>query len=273
MKKALLVLLTLESSHGFLSQYSPPATVTTTTSTSLFAKRNKKNFVTVKQLMEEARKDAARAQSEKTEKKKGRRTRQRVGAPKQKYLYAAQRKALERSGVVIEKDLKSGDEDEGEEEGGGIQVVTKQKTNLNKNNPITIARNLGLNPASQACEASFAVVETNIADGEDGSFNRVTTAENPRIIGQLQVGGDDDGGISGMYAYVIEKPAGWAILEGTKKKKKAPAAKADAKSEKKEPPLKSKPKSEKGGKRGNLVRTKYYDEERDVIDVMEYDTR
>jgi hypothetical protein len=222
--------------------------------------------------MEEARKDAARAQSEKTEKKKGRRTRQRVGAPKQKYLYAAQRKALERSGVVIEKKPKSDDEEEEEEgEDGEEQVVTKQKANLNKNNPITIARNLGLNPASQACEASFAVVETNIADGEDGSFNRVTTAENPRIIGQLQVGGDDDGGLSGMYAYVIEKPAGWAILEGTKKKKKAPAVKAEAKADKKKQPSKSKPKSEKVGKKGNLVRTKYYDEERDVIDVMEYD--
>jgi hypothetical protein len=238
--------------------------------------------------MDEVKKDVDLLESKKTKKKPNQRRRQRVERPKQKYLYAAQRKALERSGVDLKKKepLEGEEEDEidgevegeGEEEGEDEPVV--RGGNLDQNNPLTIARNLGLNPASQACDASFAVVESGSADGgsdsdsesESGAFNKVIAVEQPRIVGKLRVGGDDDDGVSGMYAYVIEKPAGWSILEGTKKKIKVPV-KVEVKSQKKQgkKDMPKSGKSEPNVKKVKLRRTKYYDEEREKFDVMEYD--
>lgn len=222
--------------------------------------------------MEKVQKDADGGKLNKNGKKKQRRSRQRVDRPKQTYLYAAQREALERSGVVLQKKKKKnlqGEEDvgdDGDEEEDEEEEVARAGRVNDKDNPITIARNLGLNPASQACDASFAVVETGItssSDDESSPFNKVITVDEPRIVGQLRVGDSDSG--SGMFAYIIEKPPGWSILEGAKKKKKAP------------PPVVEKSKKERKQNQPEKVskkgykRTKYYDEEADGFDVMEYD--
>jgi len=236
-------------------------------STSLDAKRKKKNFVTVQQLIDEATKDAERILADKkTAKIKSTRTRKRVERPKQKYMYAAQRKSLERSGEGL-KNKGDDENEEVEEEAASIRV------NLDKKCPTTIARNLGMNPASQFCDASFAVVATGIEEGN--SFKTVINANEPRIVGKLRVGGDDSEGLSGMFAYVIEKPAGWAILEAAKKKKKNPVgeknSKAPVKAEKSRKTEKSK--FAKGKNKGNQKQTKYYDQETDAFDVVDYDQK
>lgn len=232
-------------------------------SSTLLNARKKKEFVTVKQLMEKVKKDAdGYSKNGKNKKKNSRRTRKKVDRPKQKYLYAAQRKELERSGVVT-TNAGNDEEIEGPEDTDNNEGIERRiQANLDKNSPITIARNLGMNPALQACEASFAVVETGL-DGDD-SFNRVIATTNPRIIGELRVG-DEEGGSSGMFAYVIEKPAGWAIIEGGKKKKPN-KSKPKIQQKKKETVDKTPTKS-----KGNTKRTKYYDEEKNLFDVVEYD--
>ena len=223
--------------------------------------KRKKNFVTVKQLMDEVQRDADRFQGNKQPgKKKASRSRRRKENPQQKYLYAAQRKALEKSGVIVNKS------NEGEEEDDESEEV-KRQPNLDKNSPITIARNLGLNPSLQSCDASFAVVETGL-DGGD-AVNTVISSEEPRIVGSLRVGDDDSTGVSGMYAYIIEKPAGWSIMDGAKKKKKKKANVTEGQISK----VNGK-KAENGKfnkKKDDKKKTKYYDKDTEQFDVVEYD--
>ena len=263
-----LIFFLAQDAVGFITPYSGHSFSTQTSKirqpTSLLANRKKKNFVTVKQLIDEATKDAERLQSErKISKVKNTRTRRRVERPKQKYMYAAQRKSMERSGEVL-KQKGDTEEEEGEEEATSVQKNTDNTC------PIAIAKNLGMNPASQSCDASFAVIATGVEDGN--AFNIVINANEPRIVGKLRVGGDDSEGISGMFAYIIEKPAGWAILEGAKKKKKMSVigtiSKTPVKVKKAE-----KPKYAKGKNKGNQKQTKYYDQDTDDFDVVDYDQK
>lgn len=276
-KSLLLALLLANDTTSFITSRSGrPFSIQNKKShqpTSLHVKR-KKNFITVKDIIDKVKKDAELLQStrESASKKSGR-TRKRVERPKQQYMYAAQRKALEKSGVVPKKKGEEPEEvEEGEEVKAPVEETASLKMNLDESSPITIARNLGMNPALQSCHASFALVSTLLEGGEVS--NEVITVNEPRIIGQLRVGGDENEGLSGMFAYVIEKPAGWAILEGAKKTKKTDEEEEKAvevpvkavKAEKSENQKYAKVKS-----KGNQKKTKYYDEDTDAFDVVEYD--
>ncbi|VEU39913.1 unnamed protein product [Pseudo-nitzschia multistriata] len=120
--------------------------------------------------------------------KKNRRTRQRVDDPKQKYVYASQRRA---ANAVEGHDLEN-------------------KANV-QNIPILEAKKMGLtSPANQHCDALVNALEPEIMGQirveDDGSGN----------------------GASGAYAYLINKPAGWSILgEKQKTKKKQQLTNAD----------------------------------------------
>jgi len=274
-KSLLLALLLAKDTTSFITSRSGrPFSIQTKKShkpTSLYVKR-KKNFVTVKDIIDKVKRDAELQQStrDSASKNKNTRTRKRVDRPKQQYMYAAQRKALEKSGGGLKKSEESEGE-EGEEGNVPVEGTKSRQLNLDENSPITIARNLGMNPALQSCHASFALVSTQLEDGEISS--EVMTVNEPRIIGELRVGGDENEGVSGMFAYVIEKPAGWAILEGAKKKKKT-----DEEEEVLEVPVKAakteKSENPKHGKiknNGNQKKTKYYDADTDAFDVVEYD--
>lgn len=276
-KSLLLALLLAQETSSFITSRSGrPFSIQNKKShqtTSLYLKR-KKNFVTVKDIIDKVKKDAELLQStrESASKKSGR-TRKRVERPKQQYMYAAQRKAMEKSGVAPKKKGEESEElEEGEEVKAPVEEIVSLKKNLDENSPITIARNLGMNPALQSCHASFALVSTLLDGGEVS--NEVITVNEPRIIGQLRVGGDENEGLSGMFAYVIEKPAGWAILEGAKKTKKTDevevkAVEVPVKAAKTEKAENQKYAKTKG--KGNQKKTKYYDEDTDAFDVVEYD--
>jgi len=69
----------------------------------------------------------------------------------------------------------------------------------NPNSPIYQARELGMmNAAGQHCDTSIPIAE-------------------PKILGKVRVG--QDIGKADSYAYIIEKPIGWAILGGLSKKR------------------------------------------------------
>jgi hypothetical protein len=218
----------------------------------LFAKRNK-TFVSVKELVEVMKTDSEKLfQNSKRERavKTSKRTRKRVEDPKQKYLYAAQKKALVKSSETAKTNGES--QDDGENEKPNL------KPTLDKNSPITISRNLGINPSLQSCEASYAAV------AGDEPFYQVVPTEEPRIIQCIKLGGAENDGISGMYAYVIDKPVGWSILESNSKKRVSASLTPTENENLKEatPDLK-----EDKGKRT----TSYYDEERDEFDAIEYE--
>jgi 23S rRNA (cytosine1962-C5)-methyltransferase len=74
------------------------------------------------------------------------------------------------------------------------QLNATSETTVDEFSPIYQARQLGLtNPAGQHCDAPVAAVE-------------------PEILGRVQVADDDTKPSS--FAYIIQKPAGWAILGG-----------------------------------------------------------
>jgi len=152
-------------------------------------KKKKRKEITMAELIEKAQRNPSLLQQQQdTKKNRAKRTRKRVDAPKQKYLYASQRQALERQGKVTSED---------------------SLTNMKKPDtfsPLVQARELGLaNAASQHADALVDTVE-------------------PEIMGQIRVG--DDVGTSGSLAYIINKPVGWSIL-GSGGKKKTFAIKED----------------------------------------------
>ena len=129
--------------------------------------------------------------NQQNKRKKSRRSRQRVENPKQRYVYASQRRTSERDG---------GEEDE-------------NSVNPNANTqsaPLLEAKRVGLtNPANQHCDSLVDDIE-------------------PEILGQIRVGDEGgENGASGAYAYLINKPAGWSIL-GEKPKKKDKQQKTSA---------------------------------------------
>jgi 23S rRNA (cytosine1962-C5)-methyltransferase len=149
--------------------------------------------ITIADLKKEVLKDPALLGGKSSTKKKSSRTRQRVENPKQTYLYAAQRKKLEREGTVDNNSSKSNDDDDHEAE-GGTEVSTVGTVNKpsNARSPNMEARQMGLtNSASQHCDTLVDMVE-------------------PEILGRIRVGEDENG--SGAYGYLINKPAGWSIL-------------------------------------------------------------
>jgi len=150
-------------------------------------KNNKdKKVFTLKDLRDEiAQKPAAflTKQDNNSNKKKSqyRRSRKRIDNPQQQYVYAKQR----RENSLMEEPISE----------GLATNATHQPTIVTQAAvvPVQLARDYGLtNPAAQHCDPLVDTVE-------------------PEILGQLRVG---DATTSGSYAYIIAKPAGWAILGG-----------------------------------------------------------
>lgn len=155
-------------------------------------KKKKRKQVTMAELIEKAQRNPSiiqqqQQQQEPAKNKKRRRTRKRVDAPKQQYLYASQRQALERKGKLPPKENTTSD------------TLTKTKSDMF--HPLVQARELGMvNAASQHADALVDTVE-------------------PEIMEQIRVG-DEAVGTSGSLAYVIYKPVGWSILGSGGKKNK-----------------------------------------------------
>lgn len=218
-------------------------------------------------------------------KKKAKRSRARVERPKQKYVYASQRRALEFSEGRVGTKNKSAVrkskpvEDEYTEEEDEEDPYEETRTFLNpqqqqllfqqqqQQEQLKLLRSLGLNPASQVADAI-------VGNGPE---------ELPRIIASVRVDGnnsddDDDSDnleensvTSNSFAYVMYKPVGWSILgekkKGSKKSKDASLVSnvvVDAPSSSATPPIKE----SNNGKTNNRV--KAYDEETDDFYFVEY---
>ncbi|KAL9180771.1 hypothetical protein ACHAXT_011224 [Thalassiosira profunda] len=191
--------------------------------------------------------------------KKPKRTRRRVDRPKQKYLYASQRRML---GADEKSANASGDDAIVVEEGGEPQRVVNPQTlqrQQQAQKQLEFLRSLGLNPAAQAADAV-------VGDGPEDA---------PRIASAIRVDGNDGDGLesvtSNSFAYVLYKPVGWGIVGEKKKggKKRALADETDdAAGEGAPPPTEA----NAAGKQTNKVkRVKAYDEQVDDFTFVEYD--
>jgi len=183
-------------------------------------KRKKKNMVTIGTLVQNMSNDAETTLY-RSDKVKRKRSRRRSSAPQQTYIYAAQRKSIEKDGKT-KKNTEGGDDNE--EDDDQEKEVTIERQKIDKNSPIELARTLGMNPAAQFCSEQSTLV-LGLDDSEDSRID--VGRPQPRIVGELRVGGDDDGdeksngSSTGRFAYILDKPAGWSILEIKKKKKNA----------------------------------------------------
>jgi len=232
-------------------------------------KKGKKSSVTVKDIIDRVTKDAKKLEQQKAGKNnsnKNNRTRRRKERPQQTYLYAAQRKSLEKSGVMVKtktsEDGEDSEDEETEEENRRVEM------NQNKNNPITIAREFGLNPQVQTCDASYAVVYEEGSDDE--KIRQLIPSEQPRIMNQLKVGGDDSEGSSSMFGYILYKPAGWSILEKKNKNKKLVVSKNASKTKNAEVSATKSKKDLKKKKRKEQLKAKYYNKDEDEFDTLEF---
>ena len=165
------------------STTSPRGSSSKASSSSKEEQPKKKRQYTLKDLRDEIQqKPTAFLQDTSLPKKKSnyRRSRKRVERPQQQYVYAKQRRA----NVTATADAAA-------TTGDDSTTTTTAESSV----PIALAKEYGLvNPSAQHCDPLVDNVE-------------------PQILGQIQVGGDD-ASRSGNYAYVIHKPAGWAILGG-----------------------------------------------------------
>ena len=147
----------------------------------------KKEDVTIRDLMNDMKKNpAAFIKEPSTEKKNTKRTRKRVDTPKQQYLYASQRLKLEQAGKRMPKTI----------DGNTTTPIVKKQDDWM--DPMIQARLLGLVSATQQCDALVDHVK-------------------PEIMGVIRVGDSDT---AGSMAYIISKPVGWSILGGSNNKKK-----------------------------------------------------
>lgn len=231
-------------------------------------------------------------------KKKPKRTRAKVERPKQKYLYASQRAALEMekkraSGAVAAAGNKRNDgatirdpnmyEDDEENDEQIIAPPTTTTTTSRTLDPqqqqnlivqqqqlkqLEFARSLGLNPTSQ------------MADTIVGS----SSEDVPEIVASIRVDDDDtttESITSNSFAFVVYKPVGWSILGGNEKKKNkkkaqqqqqqqqqmdAGAVLADDDSDSEDITVSTTSVMSKS----NVKRVKAYDEETDEFGYVEY---
>jgi hypothetical protein len=213
-------------------------------------KKRKQNAVTIKDLVSSVAQEKESVSRRTNGKNKSRRVRARAENPKQQYMYASQRKKLMKK--------KSGDDVE------EMSDDTKSVQQIDKKHPITIARSVGLNPALQTCDASYIV-------GEMG----IDSASEPRIVGQVRLTSGDNESESERYAYVIDKPAGWSILDKKKKNKSRKQNQEGNVVNGTSDGNVSSPRND--GKRLNsspntkLTRVKYYDEEAEAMTSFDYD--
>jgi 23S rRNA (cytosine1962-C5)-methyltransferase len=179
---------------------------------------------------------------------------------------------LERKGIFTKKknaEITSLNENvEGEEN----MVKTEQMKKKDDQNPISIARELGMNPTSQFCDSSYAIKED---DNKNNKFITVDLYE-PEIMGKIRVGGDEDS-FTEMYAYIIKKPPGWSIMNISQKleknqvnlpnKDKIQQGNLQVKSQ---TIKKNDTKQQDGGKKAGYRSAIYYDDTTDSFDSLEY---
>eukprot|EP00977_Amphora_coffeiformis_P014089 scaffold3849_cov179-Amphora_coffeaeformis.AAC.27 len=171
-----------------------PTTTTTITRTSLSAtkddqqqrrgsdKKKKKRQYTLAELSQDVVQNPAKytfstGTTKKKKKSTYRRTRRKVEEPQQTYMYAAQRRALEREGKLESKDSSSNKD-------SSLPSVREQ------------ARELGLVIPQQMCDAATGMDDPHLL-------------EKPTIMGEIRVSDTQD---SSAMAYLINKPAGWAVI-------------------------------------------------------------
>jgi len=205
-----------------------------------------------------------------------------VDRPKQKYVYASQRSALEmdrkrggggggnkrNDGASIRDPSMYDDEGEDAEEPSssrGAQLDPHQQQHLlvqqQQLKQLGFARSLGLNPTT----ASQLYAEPIVGSGAE---------DVPEIIASIRVD-DGDGSItSNSFAFVIYKPVGWSILGGNekKKKKKGQQQQLEKEGDGGSEGATSTAAASSGGdtKKSNVKRVKAYDEETDEFGFVEY---
>jgi len=149
------------------------------------------------------------------------RTRQRVERPKQTYLYKSQR----------QRQSSSDSEDDESEDSSTNQLASSDGVDRRV---LDYAKEVGLQVSAQHCDPIVA----RFTDGQNDAQLAVDV-EQPRIIGKLcleesdVVDKDDDPSTSSAsFAYIIEKPPGWAILgsggKGSKRQSSPPADRTKA---------------------------------------------
>ena len=220
-------------------------------------------------------------------KKKPKRTRAKVDRPKQKYVYASQRTALEmdkkrgtggpgnkRNDAVSIRDSNMYEDDD-DEENLGEQIAPsptsrtldpQQQQHLivqqQQLKQMEFARSLGVNPTSQ-------LADTIVGSG--------SAEDVPDIVASIRV--DDDSTTesitSNSFAFVVYKPVGWSILGGNENKNKKKGQQqneaTDVAAVADESASTSSSSVEKTKKPpNNMKRVKAYDEETDEFGYVEY---
>jgi len=273
------------SSSGKSQNKSLPDKNTTTTNKSKAPPTKKKQlkYKTIAEMMQAMESKPGKffqeAEGSQNKKKKSSRTRKRVERPKQRYLYAPQRMALEGARAAQMANGQQGrgagalaDETEDDSEGigekgtmdpdGGVDTIISTQRQIQLRNQkqqqeqMEFARSLGLIAATQLTDAV-------VGDGDE---------EVPRIVATVRVDGDGDDVVdsvtSNSFAYVIYKPAGWSILGGDKRNKKKD------KSNETDQDGSSEGTAQKGEvavkKPSKMKRVKAYDEEEDDFTFVEY---
>lgn len=201
-------------------------------------------------------------------KKKPKRSRQRVERPKQRYLYANQRRrALEQGDGNSSSSTRGPTSPEGAEQGSDEVEATatnplRQKQQQQGQKQLEFHRSLGINPMTQVADAA-------VGDGPE---------EVPRIVARVRVDGESGPATASTnsFAYVVYKPAGWSIL-GDKKKKGKGGSKSDDGVEATRATVA--PDGQQGGSNNNggsgssgskVKRVKAYDEQTDDFTFVEY---
>lgn len=280
----------------------PPPTTTRSTETSIFVRpenytkgsngdkdsgsSKKIKKLTIAEFSKTLVKDSEKIDgSSASDRRKSKRSRRRTSTPKQTYLYAAQRKALEKSGK-IKKSTEDDDDDEEETAAEAAAEAARERLKLEKNSPIGLARKLGMNPAAQFCSEQLNLSVGSVND-QERSITDIGQSQ-PQILAELRVGGDDDdededgdkkssGSTTGKFAYIISKPPGWAIIETKKKNNKKNATQQQSRIQQEDDKVDVVVASEaeglttdEGEKKKHKKRVKYFDDESGKFEWVEY---
>ncbi|KAL7556237.1 hypothetical protein ACA910_017391 [Epithemia clementina (nom. ined.)] len=184
--------------------------------------KNKKSGVTLKEFAQRVLENPAKylpegGDSKNKKKKKAtyKRTRKRVENPQQTYLYAPQR----RQRLLEQQQQQKQQEGQSPEQGRGLERPAPKAVPVkNINDDDDADSNAQQQTASSSTSVADLLRELHMTasaasilcdpDHDDGG---------PKFMGQVRIGSADDGQSSQAYAYIIDKPAGWAIL-GSKEK-------------------------------------------------------
>ncbi len=261
-----------------------------------------KNRISVHDIVEEYKKTAIKESSSASSRSsnKYKRSRKRVEKPKQKYVYAAQRREMERmgGGVIVHNNNNNNKEGENEEtddlneQSSTTQVNRSSRIQLGEDSPITIARKMGLNPDMQSSYPSYTLnnnhKNNNNDDDDDDMKQMMIPLTQPQIVGEIRVSNgdaDDKKDKSGMYAFIIDKPSGWSILEGNRKKNKKNTAKNNSDDQEKNDEMsttnnntttnkdnkKNNNNNNKNNNNDKVKKLKYYDQDTSKVSTWDLD--